>query len=159
MKNIVLTIMSLFTILALNAQPPSVPAEKGTFFGEKFTAGNAVSVTELVSQLQKLPADKKKVEVQLKANVTDVCTKEGCWIKIKGTTDKFMVKMKDHKFTVPLVLNEKEIIINGIAEEKTTSVEMLQHYAEDAGKTKTEIAAIKEPKKEIVIVAKGILVN
>jgi cyanophycinase-like exopeptidase len=67
--------------------------------------------------------------------------------------------MKDHKFTVPLVLNEKEIIINGIAEEKTTSVEMLQHYAEDAGRTKAEIAAIKDPKKEIVIVAKGILVN
>lgn len=57
-----------------------------------------------------------------------------------------------------MVLNEKEIIIDGIAEEKVTSVEMLKHYAEDANKSKAEIDAIKEPKKEIVIIAKGILV-
>ena len=35
---------------------------------------------------------------------------------------------------------------------------MLKHYAEDAGKSKEEIATIKEPKKEIVLQAKGILV-
>jgi len=41
---------------------------------------------------------------------------------------------------------------------KETSVEMLRHYAEDAGKSKEEIAAIKTPKTEIVMQAKGILV-
>ena len=35
---------------------------------------------------------------------------------------------------------------------------MLKHYAEDAGKSKEEIAAITEPKKEITMQAKGILV-
>jgi hypothetical protein len=35
---------------------------------------------------------------------------------------------------------------------------MQKHYAEDAGKSKEEIEAIKEPKKEIVLQAKGILV-
>jgi cyanophycinase-like exopeptidase len=59
---------------------------------------------------------------------------------------------------VPLALNGKNIVIQGTAEEKITSVEMLRHYAEDAGKSKEEIAAIKEPKKEIVVQAKGILV-
>jgi len=38
------------------------------------------------------------------------------------------------------------------------SVDMLKQYAEDAGKSNEEIAAIKEPKKEIVLQAKGILV-
>ena len=45
-----------------------------------------------------------------------------------------------------------------MAEEKETSVEQLKHYAEDANKTKEEIAAIKEPKKEIIVEAKGVLV-
>ena len=35
---------------------------------------------------------------------------------------------------------------------------MQKHYAEDAGKNKEEIDAIKEPKKEIVMQATGILV-
>jgi hypothetical protein len=41
---------------------------------------------------------------------------------------------------------------------KTTSVAELKHYAEDAKKSKEEIDAIKEPKKEIRVMAKGIVV-
>jgi hypothetical protein len=55
-------------------------------------------------------------------------------------------------------LNGKEVVIDGIAEEKQTSVAQLKHYAEDAGKSKEEIDAIKEPKTEITITAKGVLV-
>lgn len=69
-----------------------------------------------------------------------------------------MVRMKDHSYFVPLALNGKEVVIDGIAEEKTTSVAQLKHYAEDANKSKAEIDAIKEPKREIVVQAKGILV-
>ena len=42
--------------------------------------------------------------------------------------------------------------------EKLTSIEQLRHFAEDGGKSKEEIAKIKEPRKEIVMQAKGILV-
>lgn len=157
MKKIFMTLMMAVSICALHAQPPNVPADKGANFGEKVSAENAISVSDLTNAFAKKDAA-KKMEVKLKATVTEVCSKEGCWIKIKGTTGNVMVKMKDHKFLVPLVLNEKEIIIDGIAEEKVTSVEMLKHYAEDANKSKAEIDAIKEPKREIVIQAKGILV-
>ncbi len=34
----------------------------------------------------------------------------------------------------------------------------LQHYAKDAGKSEEEIKKIKEPKKELQFVAKGVLV-
>jgi hypothetical protein len=158
MKKIVLSLMVVVTASILYAQPPNVPADKGTVFGQKTTAENAISVDQLVGILNSKKEGDKKVEVKLKAIVTDVCTAEGCWIKVKNADGKMMVKMKDHKFLVPLVLNNKEIIIEGIAEEKVTSVEMLKHYAEDAGKSKEEIAAIKEPKKEITVQAKGILV-
>jgi hypothetical protein len=87
-----------------------------------------------------------------------VCTKEGCWLKLETAQGKMMVKMKDHAFLVPVDINGKEVIVDGTAKMKVTSVKELQHYAEDAGKTKEEIAAIKEPKKEIVVNAKGILV-
>ncbi len=69
-----------------------------------------------------------------------------------------LIKMKDHAFLVPLVLNGKNVVVQGTATLKETSVEMLRHYAEDAGKSKAEIEAIKEPKKEITMQARGILV-
>ena len=42
---------------------------------------------------------------------------------------------------------------------KETSVKELQHYAEDAGKTKEEIAKIIAPKKEFAFEAKGVLMK
>jgi uncharacterized protein (UPF0335 family) len=66
--------------------------------------------------------------------------------------------MKDHKFAVPVILDGKSVAIHGLAQEKITTVEQLRHYAEDAGKSKEEIAKITEPKKEIVMEAKGVLV-
>ena len=138
------------------AQPPSVPADKGATFGAKTTADNAISVEQLVTMMQS--REGKKTDVKFKGVVTEVCESMGCWIKVKSTNGDMMVRMKDHSFFVPLVLNGKEVVIDGVAEEKTTSVAQLKHYAEDANKPKAEIDAITEPKREIVVQAKGILV-
>jgi hypothetical protein len=66
--------------------------------------------------------------------------------------------MKDHSFFVPVSMQGKTIVVDGTATLKETSVDMLKHYAEDAGKSKAEIDAITQPKKEITVQAKGILV-
>jgi hypothetical protein len=51
------------------------------------------------------------------------------------------------------------VIVEGKAFVKETSVKELQHYAEDAGKTKEEIAKIIAPKKEFAFVANGVLLD
>ena len=145
----VVIFISLFTL----AQPPKGPAKKGMVFGKKTTAAGAISVDELAKK-----ATDELTDVKVKGEVVDVCTKEGCWLKLKTADGSMMVKMKDHAFLVPVSLNGKNVVVNGSAKMKTTPVRELQHYAEDAGKTADEIAAIKEPKKEIVLNAKGILV-
>jgi hypothetical protein len=156
MKKIFLSVCFAVAVLSLQAQPPKVPAPAGATFGEKVTAEHAISPEQLVTLVQSKPD--KKADVKLKATVNQVCKMEGCWIKVKSPDGSMMVRMKDHKFTVPLVLDGKTIVIEGTAEEKLTTVEQLRHFAEDAGKSKEEIAKIKEPKKEIVMQAKGILV-
>ena len=70
----------------------------------------------------------------------------------------FLVKMKDHSFLVPVAMEGKIVVAEGVATFKETSVEQLRHFAEDAGKSKEEIALITEPKKEIVFQATGIKV-
>lgn len=157
MKKTLLILSVLFAGLSAQAQPPKVPAEAGTVFGQVTTADNTISVDQLYSIMDS-KKEKKEMTVKLKGVVTQVCEKEGCWIKVKSPNGSMMVKMKDHKFLVPLVLNGKTIVIDGIADEKLTTVEQLRHFAEDAGKSKEEIAKITEAKKEIVVQAKGILV-
>ncbi|MEL6969642.1 MAG: DUF4920 domain-containing protein, partial [Bacteroidota bacterium] len=47
--------------------------------------------------------------------------------------------------------------MNGKAFYQTTSVDDLRHYAEDAGKSEEEIAAITEPKRELAFLADGVI--
>ena len=158
MNKIIVLFAAIIIAGSVNAQPPNLPAESGATFGEKITADDAISVEQLVNRMALHERQTKAIEVKLKGTVTSVCEEMGCWLKIKSAGSDMMIKMKDHSFFVPLAINGKEIIIDGIAEEKVTSVEQLRHYAQDAGKSKEEIAAITEPKKEIIISAKGVLV-
>jgi len=158
MKKYLLSLVLITSVGFALSQPPQVPADKGSAFGAKVSLEKVLSVDELYSAMGDKKEGNKKMEVTFKGIVTDVCQMEGCWIKVKSSDGKMMVRMKDHAFKVPLVLNGKTVIIGGIAEEKIISVEQLRHYAEDAGKSKEEIEAIKESKKEIVVQAKGILV-
>ncbi len=154
MKKIFVFIPALLLAFTLLAQPPKGPADAGMIFGEKTTSAGAIAANELVAKLQST----QSVEVKISGKVTEVCKSEGCWLRMETANGSMLIKMKDHAFMVPLSMNGKTIVADGIVTLKETSVEMLRHYAEDAGKTKVEIEAIKEPKKEITMQAKGILV-
>ena len=139
-----------------NAQPPNGPAVAGTIFGTgSVTAGNVITVEQLTANMK---GKEGKVDVTLKGKVTEVCQEMGCWIKVQSENGDMTVRMKDHSFFVPLVLSGKTVIIEGFAEEKITSVEQLQDIAKDSGKSKEEVAKITQPKKEIVVQAKAVLV-
>lgn len=153
MKKLVLIVSLLATSFAI-AQPPKGEAKKGESFGDTFKPDNVIEADKLESSLE----GNNKKSVNVRGVVTQVCTAEGCWLKMKTETKDIMVKMKDHKFLVPLAINGKTIIVNGTAMKKITTVEQLKHYAEDAGKSKEQIEAIKEPKEEVVIQATGIVV-
>ncbi len=154
MKKIIALIPTLFFAFILLAQPPKGDANKGMTFGEKISADGAIAASELSAKLTGTePAQAKVTGV-----VTEVCKAEGCWLRMKTDNGTMLIKMKDHAFLVPLAMNGKTIVADGVATLKETSLEMLRHYAEDAGKTKEEIAAIKEGKREITLQAKGILV-
>lgn len=155
MKKIISLIPILVFALFVNAQPPEGPADKGMNFGVATTEKGAITPNELTALL----APKEPKEVKVKGKVVEVCKAEGCWLRMETANGgTMMIRMKDHKFFVPVSMQGKTIVADGTATLKETTVDMLRHYAEDAGKTKEEIAAIKEPKKEIVLQAKGILV-
>jgi hypothetical protein len=155
MKTFLLLTVCLFACATAYTQPPDVPADPGSTFGASTTQDQAFEVAQLPEFLK----GKENAEVKILAKVTDVCPKKGCWMSLE-MPDKstVFVKMKDYAFFVPTAIIGKTIVIDGEAKKIVTSVAELKHYAEDAKKTKEEIDAISEPKEEIRLVAKGILV-
>lgn len=76
----------------------------------------------------------------------------------RASGEPVMVKFKDYGFFMPQDIVGKTVVLEGVAKVNETSVERLKHFAEDAGKSKEEIAKITQPKKDIVIVADGVVV-
>ncbi len=155
MKKLLFSAAFLLSLSFVQAQPPKGPANPGSVYGAATTAKGAIDIAELPAKLQQTDSLHTKVI----AKVLEVCPKKGCWMKLQvnDSTTAF-VKMKDYGFFVPLDITGKTIVLEGEAKLKTTSVNELRHYAEDAKKPQSEIDAITEPKKEIRLLASGIKV-
>lgn len=146
--------MMTCTLLAF-AQPPEGEAKPGEWYGEKITADGAISIADIPARL----AEKETVNTKIRAKIVEVCPKKGCWLTLQvNDSTTAMVKMKDYGFFLPLAAKGKTVVLEGEAQLKTTSVAELRHYAEDAKKSKDEIAAITKPQQEIRFTAAGILV-
>jgi hypothetical protein len=155
MKTILLGVGVMLLGFVANAQPPAGDAKPGDWYGEKITAEGAVPLSEVAKNL----GESDVVNTKIKAKVLEVCPKKGCWLKLQvNDSTTATVKMKDYGFFLPLAAKGKTVVIDGEVKTKTVSVAELQHYAEDAKKSKEEIAAITKPEKEIRVMAKGIVI-
>lgn len=152
MKLLFVCIISLLSMAAF-AQPKS--AKPGVKYGAGTTAAGALEVSLLEEKL----ATAEKYTGKVKGTVISVCEKKGCWMKLAQTDGEgIMIRFKDYKYFMPKDIVGKDVVLEGVGQKTITSVEMLQHYAEDAGKSKEEIQKIKEPKTEIEFIATGVLV-
>jgi hypothetical protein len=98
--------------------------------------------------------------IKVEGTVLYSCPKKGCWMQVKVESDTIQVMFKDYSFFVPKQgLENKTAIIEGFAKQDTISVEKLRHFAEDAGKSKTEINKIIAPKFKISFVANGVIIK
>ena len=78
-------------------------------------------------------------KVKIEGEILSSCPMKGCWMKISVEKDTVLVRFKDYGFFVPKNgIEGKSTIINGKLSVDTLSIAQLQHYAEDAGKSKEE---------------------
>jgi hypothetical protein len=75
-----------------------------------------------------------------------------------GEGKQMMVRFKDYGFFVPKDADGKIAVMDGVAFREVLSVDMLRHYAEDAGKSKEEIEKITEPETRLSFEASGVLI-
>ena len=141
--------------IAANAQDKEkIQAAKGVVYGQVSEEKSPVAVDDLQNKLVD-----NAFTGQIKGKVTEVCKAEGCWIRLqKQDGSSMMVRAKNHAFLMPENIVGKTVLIEGNATVKETTEEMRKHYAEDAGKSKEEIAKIKGSEKSVEFAGKGVKV-
>lgn len=149
MKKYLFSLVIIVAALAASAQE-----KKASYYGAKITADNAVEAAKVTEVL----VGKDTVPTKLVGKITSVCQKKGCWMMLETTNGNALrVRFKDYEFFMPMDCAGKTAIVEGIAFNDVTSVEMLKHYAEDAGKSKEEIEKITAPKSEPAFEATGVI--
>ncbi|MBT8393894.1 MAG: DUF4920 domain-containing protein [Flavobacteriaceae bacterium] len=125
--------------------------------GKEIVAIDAIEASSMVQHYEGMKVG-DSVDSKILGTVKEVCQAKGCWMKVKlDESNEVMVKFKDYGFFVPKDIAGKEIIINGKAFVTEVPVDEQRHYAEDAGKSEEQIAAITQPKKTYSFEADGVL--
>ncbi len=131
-------------------------AAEDVHFGETIEAEGAISLVDLRAQMGEADSMRTKVV----ASVTEVCQKKGCWMNLASEDEgegEVMVRFKDYAFFMPMDLAGERVVVDGWAYRQMIPVDELRHYAEDAGKSEEEIAAITEPEERLTFLASGVL--
>ncbi len=98
-------------------------------------------------------------EVSVIGTISEVCTSKGCWMTIKDGDREVRVSFKDYGFFVPMNAAGRNVILIGWGQKTVLEVELAQHFAEDAGKSAEEIAAITEPADVYEIIATSVYID
>ena len=127
-------------------------------FGDKIEAEGAIKAVELAEKYKTM-VEGDTLVTKVTAKINEVCSTKGCWMRLDLENDEeVMVRFKDYGFFMPLNATG-EVIVNGKAFVTEISVDELKHYAEDAGKSEAEIAAITEAEKTFAFEADGVLLK
>lgn len=125
------------------------------FFGEIISPDGALKVEEFSDAME----GKDTIRTKIRAVAESVCKNKGCWMKVRTADGDLMrIKFKDYAFFVPMDIDGKEVVFEGVAFRDTTSVEDLKHYAKDGGQSDEEIAAITEPEISTSFLADGVMI-
>jgi hypothetical protein len=161
LKKISLGFCSAILLLACGTNQSNAVQAQGTddgkHFGVTITAEDAISYDALMPKM----AETDSLATKVTGKVNEVCQKKGCWMTLVSDqpgVPEMRVTFKDYAFFMPKDLSGKRVVIDGFAFVDVTSVDDLRHYAEDAGKSADEIAAITKPKREVSFEAAGVLI-
>ncbi len=152
-----LLLLSLMATALMACQTTSKQTSDKSFHGVEFVIDETISVDEMTSKLDK----NQPIEgLIMTGTVVDVCQTKGCWLTLQSENGgDVRVTFKDYGFFVPKDISGKQVVVKGIGKIEITSVADLQHFAEDEGQSKEEIAKITEPIEEYTFVAEGVKIK
>lgn len=157
-----MNIILIGLVVTLIATTPTTQIAQGTPSATDTRAvkkyGAGVKSPERTPLAQAVSTKKFNTTIAVTATVTEVCQVKGCWMILVDGDTKVRVTFKDYGFFMPKDLAGKKVVVEGVLSEEVLSEKDARHYAEDAGKSKAEIAKIKGDQRELGFEATGVLV-
>lgn len=144
-------IFAWFDASALVREEPR-SARKGVTYGAGVTPGERSSLDAAMK------AKSFGRTIRVTGSVTEVCKVKGCWMMLRAGKSQVRVTFKDYGFFMPKNLVGRKVALEGVLTEETLTEKDARHYAEDAGKSKKEIAKIVGDQNEYSFEATGVLV-
>ena len=157
MKNIII-ILTLGLIFSCNSPngDQTQTNTKESYYGDLINTSDIINISEVKNSI----SQNGKITTKIQGEILATCAKKGCWMKLKTDEDTLMVRFKDYGFFVPKEgVEGRNAIIQGEAYYDTLTVELLQHYAQDAGKSEDEILSITEPEYNFLFEASGVIIQ
>lgn len=141
--------LSSTMVLSLMLLPTWALAEH---YGAPIAKKNPTTLAAAVKRLESSPT----AAVQVQSKVDKVCVVKGCWLALTDAPNDIRVTFKDYAFFVPASLIGKIVIVEGVMEKVTMSLEETKHYVKDAG---GDPSTVTKPRVEYRIVASGVEVK
>ena len=91
MKKMFFTLVMAGFGFIVNTQPPAGDAKPREWYGEKISTEGALNINDVVA---KLNGGSEFPEVKIKAKITEVCPKKGCWLKLELENQKRLAVVK-----------------------------------------------------------------
>ena len=141
--------MKIAIVVSLCLLPLLVSAEN---YGAPIKGKNPVTLSAAIAQLK----SSSTANVIVESKVDKVCVAKGCWLALTDAQNDIRVTFKDYAFFVPASLIGKRVIVEGVLEKATMSLDETKHYVKDAG---GDPSSVTEPRVEYRIVASGVAVK
>lgn len=142
------------------AQPTAVQV------GNELKVGDPVTVTSApvpVTQVLASPEKYAGKPMLISGTIEKVCVKKGCWVTLRdGAAESLYVKFTcsaEGGRIVPMEAAGKKAVVQGVVKVDMISEADARHMAEDAGKSKEEIAKIVGPQKEISVSSPAVVIT
>lgn len=126
-------------------------------YGDPIILNEALTTSEMLQKMQ----NQDSLNTRVEGVIVQSCAMKGCWMDVAINDGSVMkVRFKDYGFFVPKEgLEGKIAIMEGFVTRELVDVQTLRHYAEDAGKSKEEIASITEPEVKLNFEASGVAIK
>ncbi|HBB25639.1 MAG TPA: DUF4920 domain-containing protein [Bacteroidetes bacterium] len=155
---IFLSIVALITILGGTVPTSAQGTDKPRSAVRGISYGAGVSAGERITLDAAMKAKSFGKSIRVTGTVTEVCKVKGCWMMLRDASSLVRVTFKDYGFFMPMDLVGKTVALEGVLSVETLTEAEARHYAEDAGKSKKEIAKIVGDKNEYSFEATGVVV-
>ncbi len=133
-------------------------ADRATY-GAQFSSRSAEGVTTAIDT-----ADGAAKTVVVQGQITEVCQKRGCWMRLQEGEHEILVRFTASAqcadgYFVPRNAMGHRAWVKGTLEKTVLSEADARHYAEDEGKPAAEIAQIVGPQPVYSLIATGVTIE